>query len=154
MLKELLKFGLTPGIILILERYNINSINSLKALCVSNELYIIPGFGYARIRRVNKALIKYDQANNYIQNTQYKKLQTENQNDNLENEFHNLPITNTQKKILHYMAQGCTNQVICEKLTLSERSIRYHLQQLKLIYNAKTSNQLIYNILTDSEIIA
>ncbi|MDC0534290.1 LuxR C-terminal-related transcriptional regulator [Francisellaceae bacterium] len=146
MLKELSKYGLTPGIISILERYNITSIDNLKTVTKTSKLQNVPGFGYARIKRVNKALIKYDQAYNFLE--QYiQKNENQAEPETVNHEFDHLQITSTQKEILHYLTQGDTNQDIRTKLMLSERSIRYHLHQLKLIYKAKTSSQLVYNIL-------
>jgi DNA-binding CsgD family transcriptional regulator len=150
MLKELSKYGLTPGIISILERYNITSIDNLKTISNTSKLKNLPGFGYARIKRINKALIKHDQAYNFLQQCAERNTNKINlaENESINNEFKHLPVTNTQKKILHCLTQGYTNQDIRVKLMISERSIRYHLHQLKLIYNAKTSSQLVYNILS------
>ncbi len=52
-------------------------------------------------------------------------------------------ITSREKEIIEYVCQGCTNKEIATKLTLSEHTVKAHLNRIFKKFNATSRSKLI-----------
>ncbi|MCX4161467.1 MULTISPECIES: LuxR family transcriptional regulator [Paraburkholderia] len=53
-------------------------------------------------------------------------------------------LSEAQRAILRFVTQGISDREMAEKLVMSPHNVRYHLRQLKKIYNAQNRVQLAY----------
>ena len=151
---EISNLSLQKNIIIVLKQNNIQAIEHLEALCKNNQLRNFTGIGYASERKIDKAIIKYKKAQ---KNLSYLETRTSIncisiKNDDLEipPEIKCLAIPLQQQKIMSLLITGFSLKAVCEKLGVSDRTLRYHLMNLKLTYNAKSLPQLVYKALRES----
>ena len=55
-----------------------------------------------------------------------------------------MDITKRKQEVLKLLTKGKRTSEIAEELKLAEATIRLHISDLKLLFNAKTTPQLIY----------